>query len=107
MRLTVQRTMALITWVAVGLAAIRHVITSWGPRVHDLRPDHHRGIERPGVVPEAAPASADRFGLAGWAYLALAIESPLAETLPTSRLLEASRPPLWGPFLSRLSGRLL
>ena len=90
-RLTVRHAMALMACVAVGLAAIRHAITSWGPReLATVAPII--------VVATNALAWFQRprrqvfwigFGLAGWAYLALALWSPLAESLPTSWLLEA------------------
>ena len=98
LRLTVRRAMALTTWVAVGLAAIRPLITSWGPR--EFTTFALNIIVATNVLAwfrrQRRQVFWIGFGLAGWAYLALALASPLAETLPTSRLLEALHDRLYG-----------
>jgi hypothetical protein len=89
-RVTVRQMMALVCLMAVGLMIARHVVACWGPS------------EATTIAPIVLLASNVLawfqrprwqvfwigFGLCGWAYMTFSVGSPLAEYLPTARLLD-------------------
>ena len=86
MRFTVRWIMAFVSFLALGLAAMRDPITHWGPR--EVTTLALSVLLATNILAWFQRARWQvfwiGFGLSGWTYLTLSLGSPLAEHLPTA-----------------------
>ncbi len=89
-RYTMRQVMGLVLLLALGLAAVRYAVTNWGT-------SEAIAVAPIALVTTNILAWFQRarwqvfwvgFGLCGWAYLTISLESPMPESLPTAWLLD-------------------
>jgi hypothetical protein len=89
-RFTLRRLMGLVSVLALGFAILRHAVMAWGAsEVMTIAP---MVLLATNVLAWFQRARWQvfwiGFGLAGWAYLMLALGSPMEEHLPTTRMFD-------------------